>query len=132
MATERYTSASDFQDKVLRPHRNHATSIIADYQAQGFVLTVRQLYYQLVARDVIENSLKSYKRITSHCQRCPASGGMLDWDAIEDRTRDFVRKPTLVSRAPTFSKLLPKLVSHRYVAPPTPPRVCASSRKRPL
>jgi hypothetical protein len=28
--------------------------VIREYQSQGYVLTVRQLYYQLVARDVIE------------------------------------------------------------------------------
>jgi|SRR5580658_3989643 hypothetical protein len=39
--------------------------IVSEYVAQGFVLTVRQLYYQLVARGVIENTERSYKRTTS-------------------------------------------------------------------
>jgi hypothetical protein len=30
-------------------------AIIADYMTRGFVLTLRQLYYQLVARMIIEN-----------------------------------------------------------------------------
>lgn len=89
MATERYRRFN-FQDKVLDLIET-MNGIIADYQAQGFMLTVRQLYYQLVARDIIENSQKSYKRITSIANDARLAG-MLDWDAIEDRTRDFVRK----------------------------------------
>jgi hypothetical protein len=65
-------------------------AIIDDFMAKGFVLTVRQLYYQLVARDLIENSENSYKRITSLVSDARDSGEM-DWDAIEDRTRAFER-----------------------------------------
>lgn len=65
--------------------------IIESYQAMGFTLTVRQLYYQLVARDIIENTLQSYKSITSLVNDARMAG-LLDWDAIEDRTRDFVRR----------------------------------------
>lgn len=63
--------------------------IVEEYQSQGFVLTVRQLYYQLVARDVIENTLNSYKRVASVLNDAKLAG-YLDWDAIEDRTREFV------------------------------------------
>lgn len=89
MATERY-KRFNFQDKVLDLIET-MSGIIHTYQEQGFVLTVRQLYYQLVARDIIENSQKSYKRITSIANDARLAG-MLDWDAIEDRTRAFVRK----------------------------------------
>jgi hypothetical protein len=89
MATERY-KRFNFQDKVL-DLIGTMNDIIVSYQAKGFVLTVRQLYYQLVARDIIENSQKSYKRITSIANDARI-GGLMDWDAIEDRTRSFVRK----------------------------------------
>ena len=36
-----------------------------EYIADGFVLTVRQLYYQLVARDIIPNTERSYKNTVS-------------------------------------------------------------------
>lgn len=65
--------------------------IIAEYQAMGFRLTVRQLYYQLVARDIIANTVQSYKTITGVVNDARMAG-LLDWDAIEDRTRDFVRR----------------------------------------
>lgn len=66
-------------------------SIIKDFTTQGFVLTVRQLYYQLVARDEIPNTERSYKRVTSLANDARLAG-LLDWDAIEDRTRAFVRR----------------------------------------
>ena len=65
--------------------------IIADYQAQGYMLTTRQLYYQLVARDMIPNTLQEYKRVAGLINDAKLAG-LLDWDAIEDRTRDFVRQ----------------------------------------
>jgi hypothetical protein len=40
-----------------------ADAIIAEHQARGFVLTLRQLYYQFVARQLIENSQQSYKQL---------------------------------------------------------------------
>lgn len=72
--------------------------IIEEYQAQGFVLTVRQLYYQLVARDVIPNTLAEYKRVASVINDAKLAGE-IDWDAIEDRTREFVRSPSWESGA---------------------------------
>lgn len=69
---------------------NQAEQIIAQYQAQGFSLTLRQLYYQFVARTLIPNTEQSYKRlgnIVSDARRA----GLIDWDAIEDRTR-FLRE----------------------------------------
>lgn len=65
--------------------------LIGSYQRQGYVLTVRQLYYQLVARDVITNDLNSYKRIAAMINDAKLAG-LIDWDAIEDRTRDFIVK----------------------------------------
>lgn len=63
-------------------------TIIESYRRQGFVLSVRQLYYQLVARALIENTEKSYKRIASILNDARI-GGLIDWDAIEDRGRDI-------------------------------------------
>ncbi len=63
-----------------------ANEIIAEYQADGFDLTLRQLYYQFVSRDLLENKQTEYKRlgdIISKGRRC----GLIDWDAIVDRTR---------------------------------------------
>lgn len=66
-------------------------AIINQYTRMGFKLTVRQLYYQLVAKDLIPNTVQSYKTITGVVNDARMAG-LLDWDAIEDRTRDFVRR----------------------------------------
>lgn len=66
-------------------------TIVDEYVAAGYRLTVRQLYYQLVARDVVENTERSYKRITGIVNDAKL-GGYMDWEAIEDRTRAFIRR----------------------------------------
>lgn len=63
-------------------------SIIDEYVAAGYVLTVRQLFYQLVSRAIIENTEKSYKNVASIVNDARIAG-LIDWDAIEDRTRSF-------------------------------------------
>lgn len=60
--------------------------IIVEYQRQGLVLTLRQLYYQFVSRDLISNEERSYKNLGSLVSKARLAG-MLDWDAIEDRGR---------------------------------------------
>ena len=37
--------------------------IIKDYQDDGYTLTLRQLYYQLVSRDLIPNQDSEYKKL---------------------------------------------------------------------
>lgn len=65
-----------------------ANEIIAEYQAQGFDLTLRQLYYQFVSRDIIPNTLKSYKNLGSVINDARLAG-MIDWLTIVDRTREL-------------------------------------------
>lgn len=84
--------------------------IIAEYQAQGFVLTLRQLYYQLVSRDSFpsdrcwrwtgskwvrdpkgtKNALPNYKWLGTIVNDARLAG-LIDWLAIEDRTRSLRR-----------------------------------------
>jgi hypothetical protein len=66
-----------------------ANSILREYQGQGYRLSLRQLYYQLVARNYIENSIKSYKR-TGDLVSNARLAGLLDWGMIEDRGRETV------------------------------------------
>lgn len=66
-----------------------ANDIIDEYQADGLKLTLRQLYYQFVSRGLIPNNQKAYDSLG----RTVSNGrlaGLIDWDAIEDRTR-FLR-----------------------------------------
>ena len=66
-------------------------AVIADFVSQGFRLSVRQLYYQLVAAAIIENTERSYKR-TADLINNARIAGLMDWDAIEDRGRDIELK----------------------------------------
>lgn len=65
-----------------------AEEICNDYMADGYTLTLRQLYYQFVARGLIENNIQSYKKIGSIVNDARLAG-YLDWSAIEDRTRNL-------------------------------------------
>lgn len=66
-----------------------AEEIIDEYSAQGFELTLRQLYYQFVARGLMENSQLNYKRLGETVSKARLAG-LLDWDVIVDRTRNLV------------------------------------------
>lgn len=66
----------------------HANVIIQEYAAQGFDLTVRQLFYQFVSRDLIPNTAKSYNRIKNIVSDARLAG-LIDWDTIVDRTRSL-------------------------------------------
>ncbi len=65
-----------------------ANDLIAEYQAQGFTLTLRQLYYQFVSRDLLENTLKSYKNLGNTISEARLAG-LVDWSSMEDRTRNL-------------------------------------------
>src|SRR5215470_9687441 len=64
-----------------------ANKIIDEYLVHGFILTLRQLYYQFVTRDLIRNTLADYKRLGGIVNNARLAG-LIDWDAIEDRTRE--------------------------------------------
>ena len=63
-----------------------ANEIIAEYEGQGFALTLRQLYYQFVARDIIPNNIKSYKNL-GLVVNDGRLAGLINWNHIQDRTR---------------------------------------------
>lgn len=78
-----------------------ANDIINEYAAQGFLLTVRQLYYKFIARDLFPpdwfdkeensfNTIRNYKRLVKIMSDARMSG-RTDWEAIEDRTRNVQR-----------------------------------------
>lgn len=60
--------------------------IVREFEDDGYDLTSRQIYYQLVARGFVENSQASYKRVASLIADSRMAG-LLDWYSIVDRTR---------------------------------------------
>lgn len=63
-------------------------SIVAEYEDQGYELTLRQVYYQLVARGFIPNNERSYKNL-GNLINDGRLAGLIDWYAIVDRTRNL-------------------------------------------
>jgi hypothetical protein len=63
-----------------------ANGILEEYSGKGFVLTLRQLYYQFVARGLIENSEREYKCI-GNAVNDGRMAGLIDWEHLIDRTR---------------------------------------------
>ena len=84
--------------------------IVVEYQAQGFRLTLRQIYYKFVARDLFPDD-RRWRRVeeTNKWVRDPNGkknaepnykwlggivndgrlAGLIDWSAVEDRTREL-------------------------------------------
>lgn len=76
-------------------------TILKQYEEQGYSLTLRQLYYQLVARDLLPeqwadkdtgstNNPQSYKKL-GHIITKARLAGLVDWDMIEDRSRSILK-----------------------------------------
>lgn len=63
--------------------------ILDEYRSQGFRLSLRQLYYQLVARNYVPNTVNSYKKIGNLVSDA-RQAGLIDWSMIEDRGRETV------------------------------------------
>lgn len=63
--------------------------IIHSYESRNYAMTLRQLYYQTVARGLLENIKENYDSLgdaVSDGRMC----GLISWTAIEDRVR-FLR-----------------------------------------
>jgi hypothetical protein len=94
------------------------SDVIEEYQAQGLRLTLRQLYYQLVTKNIIPNAERSYKNLSSLVSDARLAG-YIDWDAIEDRIRvpnmppEFKNLEELVEAA-LDSYRLPRWVDQKY------------------
>ncbi len=115
----------------------HANVVIDDYVKQGFVLTLRQLYYKFIAKDLFpetwidtaynkrmgldpntKNTVKNYKRLGSIINDARLAGH-LDWDAIEDRTRavravPHWKTPGEIINSSAYSFRLDKWVGQKF------------------
>jgi hypothetical protein len=70
-----------FQRKTLT-RIEQANTILAEYAGQGFVLTLRQLFYQFVARQLVENTQQNYDNLGDTMTNA-RNAGLVDWDLIE-------------------------------------------------
>lgn len=77
---------------------DQAVELVNSYRLQGYNLTLRQLYYQFVSRNIFPeswgdketgstNNERSYKKLGDIIADARLAG-IVDWHAIEDRTRN--------------------------------------------
>lgn len=85
-----------------------ANEILLEYNQQGLVLSLRQLYYQFVARDLLSNKQAEYDRLGALISKARLAG-LVDWDMMEDRTR-FTRQ----TQAWTSPEEILRAVSSQY------------------
>ena len=67
-------------------------AILADYARQGYDLSLRQLYYQLVSKNHIENKISEYKKLGDLVSDARYAG-KVDWSMIQDRGRSTTSNP---------------------------------------
>ena len=60
--------------------------ILEEYAKDDYILTLRQLYYQLVSKDIIPNNDKEYGKLSNILKK-GRMAGIVDWASIEDRVR---------------------------------------------
>jgi hypothetical protein len=66
--------------------------ILTEYVAAGYDLSLRQLYYQLVSRNIVENTERNYKNVGNVVSDARMAG-LIDWDIIKDRGRETIQNP---------------------------------------
>ena len=63
-------------------------AIVNEYMEKGFELTLRMVYYQMVARGFIPNNMREYKNL-GDVVNDGRLAGLIDWTAIVDLTREL-------------------------------------------
>lgn len=86
-------SNRDLLDKIIK--------ITADYDEMGYRVTVRQVYYQLVSRNILPNTISSYRK-TSKLLTVGRMNGEIDWNVIVDK----LRKPVMPNEFETMPGFL--------------------------
>ncbi len=110
---EQWTPRGDTETDIMR-----AGAICDEYAQDGYDLTLRQLYYQFVARGWIPNTERSYKRLGSIVNKARLAG-LIDWHHIVDRTRNLVELPHWSSPANIIQAVAAQYRIDRWDTQPT-------------
>lgn len=92
--------------------------IVREYRAQGYILSLRQIFYQFVSRGWIVNKQTEYKRLGDIVSD-GRMAGMIDWEAVEDRTRELDGNthwsdPSDIIEATARSYMIDKWAGQKY------------------
>lgn len=71
-------------------------SVVDSFGSKGYILTVRQIYYQFVKNDWLPNIPQSYNAVQSIINDGRLAG-LISWSAIEDRERNLMGLKTYTS-----------------------------------
>lgn len=89
-----------YEDLKFRPDSlamiKQANEIIGEYQKYGMAISLRQLYYQFVSRDLFANVIENYNKLGDVISRGRIAG-LVSWTAIEDRGRNLMGLSTFDS-----------------------------------
>ncbi len=96
-----YTASKNLRP-ATRELLENITKIVDEYVDDGYRLTLRQLYYQLVSQNTIPNENSEYPKLSTILKDARMCG-KIDWDVIEDRVR--------IPQMPSEWKNIPDLVN---------------------
>jgi len=91
--------------------------IIVRYAAEGYDLSLRQLYYQLVTKNVIPNSTYAYERLGKLVTEARMAG-LIDWAMIVDRGRQTVGFKKYASPGKAVKQLVKTFRLNRWTRQP--------------
>ncbi len=100
----------------------HANAIIEEYEGAGMAITLRQLYYQFVSRDLLPNHPKSYDRLGALVNNGRLAG-LVSWTAIEDRGRNLMGLKTYASPDAAIKELQARYHIDKWADQPWRPEV---------
>lgn len=104
-----------------------ANKIIEEYEGKGLSLTLRQLYYQHVARGFIPNNVKEYSKLGALIND-GRMAGLISWTAIEDRGRNLQGLNTHASPQAAVRSVLPSYRIDLWADQPFRPEVWVEKR----
>lgn len=99
-----------------------ANDILAEYHAKGFTMTLRQLHYQFVSRDLYANTQQNYKRLGAVMSDARLAG-MVDWAMMEDRVRELQKLSTWNSPSDIMDAVASQYRIDRWEGQPNRPEV---------
>lgn len=99
-----------------------ANEIVLEYQADNLQLSLRQLYYQFVARGLIQNKDTEYKRLGDIIGDGRLAG-LVDWTSLEDRGRELKSIGHFTSPADIMSTAVRAYRKDMWVNQPYRPEV---------
>jgi hypothetical protein len=91
--------------------------ILEEYDAQGYVMTLRQAFYQMVSRGLMPNRQSEYDRLGRIVSEARLAG-QLDWAHLEDRTRRLADLPHWDSPESILSAVADQYRTERWADQP--------------